>query len=243
MSADLSSARAALGVPALARLAPRLGAFLFDLLLAVALLQLIAPPAYMASGGRVQLLNAPYGAWRCEALSPSGSEMARAVGPKACQRSLFGHVFASATTAGAAGGPDRRWEGPVDAAGRPIAPLDLGWLLAPLFAAVRLWFEAFGMRSPGRALFRQRLIAQAGRGPSAEALLRRYGALIGPFLLIAWGAAAAIRFAPGLAGGATGAAALALLAIYGAAALAVLRRRRPFHDRAAATAVVEAGAG
>ncbi|QLP96246.1 MAG: RDD family protein [Rhodoblastus sp.] len=150
----------------------------------------------MASGGRA-LLNAPYGAWRCETIAASGSETARAVGPKICRRSLLGHVFASVATAGAGGGQERRWEGPVDAAGRPVAPFDLGWALAPVFALVRLWFEAFGMRTPGRAAFGQRLIAQAGGAPDARALLRRYAALIGPFLLIAAIAATTIRVAPG----------------------------------------------
>lgn len=223
-----------------AGLARRLGAFLLDAALAAALLQLMAPPIYAASGGRAQLLNAPYGAWRCVALSPPVAGMARSIGPEACQRTLFGHPFASAVTAGAGGG-ERRASGPVDASGRPVAPLDLGWLLAPLFVAARLWFEAFGMRTPGRALFRQRLVARDGGAAGGEALLRRYGALIGPFLIAAWLAAAAIRFAPGLAGAATGLAALAVAIIYGAACAAILRGRAPFHDRAAATRVVAEG--
>lgn len=221
-----------------ARLAPRLGALTLDLLMAVLLLQLMAPPAYVASGGRVQLINAPYGAWRCEALSASASDMSRSVGPRLCRRALFGQPFASAASGGAAVS-ERGWDGSVDAYGRAVAPLDLGWLLAPLFAAVRMWFEAFGMRSPGRAAFRQRLLTQEGGAPRAGALARRYAALIGPFLLTAWCAAAAIRFAPSLAGEATGLAALALAVVYGGAALAVLRGRAPFHDRAAGAHVVE----
>lgn len=238
MSASATSAAAT----APARFAPRLGALSLDLLLAVVALQLIAPPAYQASGGRAQLLNAPFGVWRCETQGAAASEMARAVGPRICVRSLLGHPFASAASGGAGAGAERRWEGPIDAQGRPVAPLDLGWLLAPLFALVRLWFEAFGTRSPGRALFQQRLIGADAGAVGAGALSRRYAALIGPFLLAAWCAGAAIRVAPSLAAGATGLATLALALVYGGAALAVLRGRAPFHDRAAGTRVVAEGA-
>lgn len=236
MSAATDSLRAAATRARPAGFAARLGALLADLLLAALLLQLIAPPAYVASGGRAQLLNAPFGAWRCEALSGAAAPMQRAMGPQACRRTLFGHPFASAVTEGA--GAQKRAAGPVDAAGQPVAPLDLGWLSAPLFVAVRLWFEAFAMRSPGRAMFAQRLVAENDGAVGAGMALRRYAALIGPFVIASWLAAATIRFAPPLEAAASGAAALAMLLVYGAASLAVLRGRAPFHDRAGGTRVV-----
>ena len=236
MSAPVDSLRAAATRARPAAFSARLGALLADLMLAALLLQLIAPPAYVASGGRAQLLNAPFGTWRCEALSGDAAPMQRALGPQICRRTLFGHPFASAATEGA--GAQKRAAGPIDAAGRPVAPLHLGWLLAPLFVAARLWFEAFGMRSPGRALFAQRLVAETGGSAGAGMLLRRYAALIGPFLLASWLAAAAIRFAPRLEAAASGAAALAMLLVYGAASLVVLRGRAPFHDRAGGARVV-----
>lgn len=246
MSAPLAAARAELSAPALAPLSRRAGALLLDLAVAVVALQLIAPPVYVATGGRAQLLNAPLGAWRCETISASSSETARAIGPRACRRTLLGFPFASAMNGGAgggAGGEARRMSGEIDAVGRPVSAIDLGWLLAPLFVAVRLWFEAFGMRTPGRALFRQRL-ADASGAPAASltAMLRRYGALIAPFLIAFGGAGALAQMAPGLAGAASGLAGLAVFVIYGGAALATARGRRPYHDRFGPTAVVEARA-
>jgi hypothetical protein len=244
VSAPLAAARAGLTAPALAPLSRRTGALLLDLAIAVVALQLIAPPVYVASGGRAQLLNAPLGAWRCETISPASSETTRAVGPRACRRSLFGFPFASALRGGAAGAAAQA-SGEIDAAGRPVAAIDLGWLLAPLFVLVRLWFEAFGMRTPGRALFSQRLVGRApGRGdhagPAVATLAVRYGAMIAPFLAAAGLAGAASAASPAAAGTATGLAALVVFVVYGGAALAILRGRRPFHDRAAGTQVIAA---
>lgn len=236
MTAAIEFSRGAAQMPP-AGLTRRLGAFALDMAAAVVLLQLIAPPIYMASGGRAQLLNAPYGGWRCSALNAAAPELTRAVGPRLCEKTLFGYPFASSVTQGAAGA-ERRQAGPVDAFGRPVAPLDLGWLLAPLFVAVRLWFEAFGMRTPGRVLFRQGLFAADGGAVSVEALARRYGALIGPFLVVAMLAGAAIRLAPAIAGVATGLAAMAIFLFYGAVCVSILRGRAPFHDRLAGTRVV-----
>jgi hypothetical protein len=240
VSAPIEEARAELAASAAgfapAGLGARAAGFALDAAVAVLILQLFAPAAYQASLGRVQLLNAPFGAERCEPASASASTAARAAGPRLCRRTLFGRPFASAAMEGALGGATIP-AGPVDLYGRPVAPIDLGWLAAPVFATLRLLLEAVGWRSPGRAAFGARLMAERG-GLSSGMLVRRYGALIGPFLLICWAAAATIRFAPQIEATAVATAALGVAFVYGGACLAVLRARAPFHDRAAGTRVV-----
>lgn len=237
MSAPIQEARADLAAAGLspAGFGARAAGLLLDAAVAVLILQLFAPAAYQASAGRVQFLNALFGAERCEPASAGASTAARAAGPRLCRRTLFRRPFASAAMEGALGGATIA-AGPVDLYGRPVAPIDLGWLAAPVFATLRVLLEAVGWRSPGRAAFATRLTAQRG-DLTTEMLVRRYGAMIGPFLLISWAAAATIRFAPQIEASVVAAAATAMAVVYGGACLAVLRARAPFHDRAAGTRV------
>ena len=75
--------------------------------------------------------------------------------------------------------------------------------------------------------------------PRAQRNLRdaaRYLTQFNPFAALSM--IRTIRVAPTLAGAATGLAALAIVGVYGAACLAILRGRAPFHDWWAGTRVI-----
>jgi uncharacterized RDD family membrane protein YckC len=227
------------GAPRLAPLRSRLSAALIDALVVAMFLQLAALALYPASGGRAQLKNSPFGASFC---APIGSSP-QPGGPELCRRAAFGYVYSSEIREGgwAKGRPGAIVSSSVDALGRPIGSLDLGWLFAPLFALWRMAFERVGARSPGRALAGERLVDAGGGRVAGERLIQRYAALIGPFLILSLLASAAT-----LAGAASwavaSAASFGMLAFYGFAALDALRGRRPLHDRLAGTQVVVAPA-
>jgi len=230
-------------------------AFAVDVALLATLLQGLGMVLFSATDGRIQLVDGlSFGIGDdCSPLSviPEGVDIPADFHPNIqedCTESLFGAPFArnasfeektarkKENTAGAVTVTMQKWRSfsvPLDAQGRAVKPLDLGWLFIPLFAAYRIIGESRSGKTLGRWILGIQLVDANGSAASALQLFRRYIAFLAPAVPLA---VLTNRWFPGAK--LAGLACIVAFALW--AAIAIVRRHPPFYDKFANTRVIRA---